>query len=229
MSNKITIWHISDTHTFHSLLKEPEQIDIVMHSGDATNPRDKYKSEYEMRNFLEWYSSLNIKYKIFVAGNHDLCIERGLINHKDFESKGIMYLQDEEVIVEGLKIYGSPWTPTFGEGWAFNRSRDKMHQVWDKIAVDTDIVVTHGPPKGILDLSYDRNNILEFCGDLSLKKSMAFIQPKLVCFGHIHNCDNIINAGTRMVANSDTIYSNGSVVTDGRFGYCSSNGNIFEL
>ena len=32
------IWHISDTHTFHGLLDIPENIDMVIHSGDATNP-----------------------------------------------------------------------------------------------------------------------------------------------------------------------------------------------
>jgi hypothetical protein len=58
---------------------------------------------------------------------------------------------------------------------------------------------------------------------------MLSLNPKLVCFGHIHNCEDIINAGTMKLSVSDTIYSNGSVVTDGKFGKLSSNGNIFEL
>jgi len=48
-------------------------------------------------------------------------------------------------------------------------------------------------------------------------------------FGHIHNCNDIINAGTRTIPGLDTIFSNGSVVTDGKFGKLSSNGNIFEI
>jgi hypothetical protein len=48
-------------------------------------------------------------------------------------------------------------------------------------------------------------------------------------FGHIHNCDDIINAGTRTIPGLDTIFSNGSVVTDGKFGKLSSNGNIFKI
>ena len=72
----IKIWHISDTHTYHELLEIPKGIDMVIHSGDATNPRDPYLSEDQMQNFIRWFGSLPIKHKIFVAGNHDLCIEK---------------------------------------------------------------------------------------------------------------------------------------------------------
>ena len=79
------IWHISDTHTYHGLLDIPENIDIVIHSGDATNPKDPYLSEDEMQNFIYWYSLLPIKHKVFVAGNHDVCIERNFIKKDDFD------------------------------------------------------------------------------------------------------------------------------------------------
>ena len=226
MKNKI--WHFSDTHTFHELLKE-ESCDIAIFSGDCSIPRDRYENKKEVLNFLDWYARVLSGYKIFVAGNHDVSVESGLITEADFLDRDIIYLKDEEVIVKGLKIYGSPWTPTFGSGWAFNRSRDKISRNWEKIPEDVDIVVTHGPPKGILDLSYNRENILEFCGDLALKKRMLHIQPKLVCFGHIHNCDNITNQGYTQLATHNTIYSNGSVVKDGRFGTLSGNGNLFEI
>ena len=222
------IWHISDTHTFHRLLDIPENIDIVIHSGDATNPRDPYKNEVEMRDFLHWYSLLPIKHKLYVAGNHDTSIERGFIVRSDFASKGIAYLENDYIEVEGLKIWGSPITPTFGD-WAFMKARHNTHDVWKHIPDDSDIVVVHGPPRGVLDLSYNRNNELEFCGDSSLKKRMLDIKPKLCLFGHIHNCEDIINAGIIKLAIRDTIYSNGSVVTDGKFGKLSSNGNIFEI
>ena len=223
------IWHISDTHTYHGLLKVPEGIDMVIHSGDVTNPRDLYASEQEMLNFLRWFSSLPIKHKVFVAGNHDLCVERNFITKIDFMKNGIIYLENDYTEVEGLKIWGSPFTPSFGEGWAFNKRRDKLHDVWKHIPDDTDIVVSHGPPKGILDLSYSRENVLEFCGDEALRKRMYLLKPKLCLFGHIHNNEDIINAGTMKLSNHDTIYSNGSVVTDGKFGKLSSHGNTFEI
>jgi Icc-related predicted phosphoesterase len=223
------IWHISDTHTFHGLLEIPENIDMVIHSGDATNPKEPYSNKVEMENFIYWFSQLPIKYKVFVAGNHDVSIEKKLITKLDFSSNGIVYLENDFIEIEGLKIWGSPITPTFGIGWAFNKNRVKTHEVWKQIPDDTDIVVVHGPPKGMLDLSYNRQNELEFCGDNSLMKRMLDLKPKLCLFGHIHNCEDIINAGTKKLSIRDTIFSNGSVVTDGKFGELSSNGNIFDI
>ena len=223
------IWHISDTHTYHGLLKVPEDVDMVIHSGDATNPRDPYKSENEMLNFISWFGLLPIKHKVFVAGNHDLCIERNLVTKIDFMKNGIVYLENDYAEVEGIKIWGSPFTPTFGQGWAFNKKRSALHDIWKEIPDDVDIVVVHGPPKGILDLAYHQLNCIEFCGDEALRKRMYLLNPKLCLFGHIHNNEDIINAGTMKLSNHDTIYSNGSVVTDGKFGKLSSNGNTFEI
>lgn len=225
----IKIWHISDTHTYHELLEIPKGIDMVIHSGDATNPRDPYLSEDQMQNFIRWFGSLPIKHKIFVAGNHDLCIEKNLITKIDFLINGITYLENDYAEVEGLKIWGSPFTPTFGQGWAFNKKRSALHDIWKEIPDDVDIVVVHGPPKGILDLAYHQLNCIEFCGDEALRKRMYLLKPKLCLFGHIHNNEDIINAGTMKLSNHDTIYSNGSVVTDGKFGKLSSHGNIFEI
>lgn len=216
------------THTFHGLLTIPEDIDMVIHSGDATNPKNPYLSEDEMQNFIYWYSLLPIKHKVFVAGNHDVCIEKNFIKKDDFERAGIIYLENDYIEVKGIKIWGSPVTPTFGE-WAFMKARHKTHELWQQIPDDTDIVVVHGPPATMLDLSYNRKNELEFCGDSALMKRLLDINPKLCLFGHIHNCKDIINAGTRKLSIRDTIYSNGSVVTDGKFGKLSSNGNIFEI
>ena len=224
------IWHISDTHTFHGLLNIPDGIDMVIHSGDCSNPSNPYNNEPEVREFIDWYSSLPIKYKVFVAGNHDTSIEKRLVRPTDFTRKGIVYLENNSTEIEGIRIWGTPITPSFGMGWAYNRSRDKMNKLWQSIPEGVDIVVSHGPPATILDLSYNRENELEFCGCSAMRKHMLKIEPKLVLFGHIHNCEDIINAGIRQLsAYPGTIYSNGSVVTDGKFGKLSSNGNIFEI
>jgi len=224
------IWHISDTHTYHYLLKIPEDIDMVIHSGDCSNPRDPYTNEPEVREFIDWYKELPIKYKIYVAGNHDSSIEKKLVTAKDFEDNDIIYLEDDHVYVEGIKIHGSPITPNFCN-WSFMKSRDKLDRHWERSIDDNvDILVVHGPPKGILDISEDRDGKLEFCGCKALRRHVIDrIKPKLMLFGHIHNCDAVINAGTMKLSVCDTIFSNGSVVTDGRFGKLSSNGNVFEL
>lgn len=222
------IWHISDTHSYHGLLEVPKDIDMVIFSGDCSNPRDPYRNESEVRNFLTWFHFLNIKYKIMIAGNHDTCIEKGLVDKLAIQSLGIIYLENDFTIIEGIKIFGSPYTPTFGD-WVFMKARDKIYKIWEIIPDDTDIIVVHGPPKGILDLSYNRDNELEFCGCLALKKRVLNIQPRLCLYGHIHNTEDIINAGTMKLSEYKTIFSNGSVVTDNKFGRLSSNGNILEI
>lgn len=223
------IWHISDTHTYHEQLRIPEGIDMVIHSGDCSNPRDPYNNEPEVRQFLDWYKSLPIEHKIYVAGNHDTSIEKRLVQPIEFAEAGILYLEDDYVMVEGLKIFGSPYTPNFGN-WSFMKDRVKLERMWRGIIdEDVDILVTHGPPKGILDKSYNRENVFEMCGDKSLLNRVLEVQPKYHLFGHIHNHKDIINAGMQKLSKYDTWFSNGSVVTDNKFGFLSSNGNIFEI
>lgn len=223
------VWHISDTHTYHGLLDIPKDIDTVIFSGDCSNPREVIYNEPQVRSFIKWFDSLPIKHKIFVAGNHDTSIERGYITKENFDF-GIHYLENDSICIEGINIWGSPYTPTFGMGWAFNKARHKLHELWVTIPDNTNILISHGPPKGILDLSYNQNNGLERCGCSALYNRCNELKDlKLVCFGHIHNCEDIINAGYMIYENNGTIYSNGSVVTDGKFGKLTSNGNIFDI
>ena len=225
----LRILHVSDTHTYHDLLKIPSGIDMIIHSGDCSNPRDPYNNEPEVRDFIDWYKELPIKYKIYVAGNHDTSIEKKLVLKQDFADAGIIYLEDDLVKVEDILIYGSPYTPNFGN-WSFMKDRVKLERYWRNAIPDyVDIIVTHGPPKGILDKSYDKNNYIESCGDKSLLNRILEVQPAYCLFGHIHNCKDIINAGMQKLSICDTWFSNGSVVTDGKFGKLSSNGNVFNI
>lgn len=230
MNKKLKILHISDTHGYHALLNIPNDIDMIIHSGDFSNYKDYYSNEPEMLSFIHWFGNLKVKYKVLIAGNHDAC---PAIAPKDFLDwciyYGIHYLEHEEITIEGLKIFGSPYTPTFGN-WHFNKDRSKLDGYWNKIPDDTDILVVHGPPKGCLDLSYNREGVLEFCGCKSLKNHVLNrLNLKYCLFGHIHNFEDIINAGTMKLSCSNTIFSNGSVVTDRKFGILTSQGNVFEL
>lgn len=226
----LKIWHISDTHGYHDLLAIPKDIDLVIHSGDVSNPRDPLLSIIECTKFLDWYEKLPIKHKILISGNHDIAFERRSINKSDMILRDIIYLENEDTVIEGVKIWGSPITPTFGVGWAFNRKRDKLHDLWASIPEDTNIVISHGPPKGILDHSYNVvGNIYERCGCAALAKRVRLLEPDLCLFGHIHTTEDIINAGTMQLSGYKTIHSNGSVVTDGKFGKLTSNGNILNL
>lgn len=139
------LWHISDTHSFHNLLEIPLGIDIVIFSGDESNPFEVYKNEPECKDFITWFGNLPIKNKIMVAGNHSAFISKFTKEFKELcRHFNIIYLENESVEIEGLKIWGSPISPTFGD-WYFMKSRDKMQKLWENIPDDTDILITHTP------------------------------------------------------------------------------------
>ena len=222
------IVHITDTHFYHSLIKQ-QDTDFVIFSGDCSNPQDSFINEQQVRDFIEWYSQYPATHKIFIAGNHDASIERNLVTRSDFQSNGIIYLENDWVEIEGIKIWGSPITPTYNVGWAFNRARNKTETIWKHIPDDTDIIVTHGPPKGILDLAY-HDDVLEFCGDKSLLNRVLQINPKLHLFGHIHNNGYIQNSGYTKVTGCDTIFSNATAVEDRKFtNGIINHGNVFHI
>jgi Icc-related predicted phosphoesterase len=224
------LWHISDTHGNHGLLQIPNNIDIVIHSGDFTNHYDVYKNEPEMKDFIHWYKSLPIKHKVLIAGNHDAYVFK---YNKDFrklcKDYNIIYLENESITIDGINIFGSPYTPTFGN-WYFMKDRAKLHNLWSNIPINTNILVVHGPPKGILDCSYNKEGVMETCGCSALRKHVLnILKLKLCLFGHIHDVDDILNQGIRTVGDVKTVFSNGSVVKDGKFGYISNHGNILEI
>lgn len=197
------IWAISDTHGRHRELEVP-QYDLVIYAGDEANDPSPYKNERESLDFFDWFYDLP-GHKVFVPGNHSVAIERGWVKPK------VPCLIDSYIDVEGVGIYGSPWSPTFGSSrWVYHKDRSKMRDVWDMMP-KCDILVTHGPPKGILDLARDINDKgLVHCGCRSLRSKVMEIKPKLMCFGHIHNDKDIWNSG--IYINHGITFVNASVV-----------------
>ena len=57
------IWHISDTHTYHGLLDIPENIDMVIHSGDATNPKDLYYRSVIIKLLITFFKKIFLFHK----------------------------------------------------------------------------------------------------------------------------------------------------------------------
>ncbi len=212
------IFVISDTHGFHNQLIIPDNIDMIIFAGDGSNSKSPSINANELIDFLDWYEKIsNIKYKIFVAGNHETSIEKKLINRFNITNRGIIYLEHESIVIEGINIFGSPYTPYFCD-WAFNVQRHKLDEYWKEIPDNTNILVTHGPPKYILDLSKDRDGKLEFCGDKSLLNRVKKLKEcKYNIFGHIHNSDECYNKGFRKLDDCNTTFINASCVTDARF------------
>ena len=222
------IWHISDTHGLHGQLQVPDGIDVVVHSGDASNWRDPYRNESELRAFIDWFACLSIPTKVFVPGNHDTSLEKGLITRDLIEHRKIRLLINEEREIGGLRFWGSPFTPRYGD-WSYMRDRGTINRIWENIPEGLDVLITHGPPYGVLDATYDRHNKVELVGCSALAKRVAKVEPRFMLFGHVHSTDDIRNAGTRTIADYKTQFSNGSCCDDGKMSSVTSNGNIIEV
>lgn len=202
------IWCISDTHNKHTMLKKPKA-DIVIFAGDATVSRDKLINQPELESFFRWFASLPYKYKIYVPGNHDTSYPANLVKAPE----NVIVLNHNEVVIEGIKIFGSPYTPRFGSGWSYNVDTWDIKRYWDQIPEDTNILVTHGPAKGILDITMDKNTKqFRQCGCSALLETIGNIQPDYHIFGHIHNEKDVYNAGILKLPNMKTTFVNASIV-----------------
>ncbi len=175
---------ISDTHNCNEQIVVPDG-DLLIHSGDATT----VGTVEQIVAFNRWFAGLPHRNKIFVAGNHDWLFERDNARARALLDPSIIYLQDSSVEIEGLKVYGSPWQPRFFD-WAFNLDRGpQMAAKWRLIPDDVDILITHGPPNGILD-TVPRVWGEELTGCEELRIRVDQMTPlgrlKLHVFGHIH-------------------------------------------
>jgi len=179
---------ISDTHGKHKeldLTKYPA--DVLVHAGDWTGGRDLGLSE--TINFLDWLSAQPYNHKVFIAGNHELQIEADEDKFRELllMYPDIIYLQDSEVVIDGIKFYGSPYSNEF-YNWAFMAEDNELSKIWDKIPDNTNVLVTHGPAYGCHDQvkrAYGRDNCV---GSKSLKHKKLSLQGTLKAHisGHIH-------------------------------------------
>lgn len=170
------IFAISDTHAAHRDIVVPEG-DVFIFAGDMSVFNKNIMNYIDFNN---WLGEIPCRYKIVIAGNHDVIFQRNKDKVKEIFTNCI-YLQDESVVIDGFKFYGSPWQPEFG-GWAFNLQRGiRLAETWKRIPEDTDVLITHGPPKQICDW-----NGSEEVGCEDLLKRVFEVKPKLHIFGHIH-------------------------------------------
>jgi Icc-related predicted phosphoesterase len=171
--------NISDTHGHQDKLEMPEG-DVLIHAGDFTYFGSN-KKQYQ--TFAKWFLGQPHKYKIFIAGNHELKFDenksqalswfRSLPGWND----NTYYLQNSGVLIEGLYFYGAPQQPIFGD-LAFNADYDELVKVWARIPTNTNVLITHGPPRGILDHGHG-------CIALADRvKNLPVLQAHI--FGHIH-------------------------------------------
>lgn len=198
---KIIIDCISDLHGYYPKL---EGGDILIVAGDLT-ARD---TPDQFDEFFSWLSMQNYKKAVFIAGNHDNLLQKGCVPFLELDKPydiSIDYLCDSGTEFEGLKIWGSPWTLNFPgmnpHCKAFTvDTEEELAEKWKLIPEDTDILITHSPPYGILDKTIDGIE----AGSSSMHD--VFCAPnknylfKLHVFGHIHEAYGKSNLGKRVNA-----------------------------
>ncbi len=187
---------ISDLHGF---LPQLDGGDLLIIAGDITASDQLYQYE----EFFQWLQFQKYKTIIYIAGNHDGIIGKKMI---DFHTlNDIRYLEDSYTYVNDFKIWGSPWTPTFLD-WHFMKERgEPIKEKWDLIPDDIDILITHGPPYGILDKVKisSRGDKFKKAGCMDLMNTIPRLKNlKLHVFGHIHESYGILEIGNTKFVNA---------------------------
>lgn len=186
-------WHHPDGMTsivcvsdLHEHLVDIPACDLLLIAGDVSfGFREDFAAMHAFleAEFAAWLERVPADEVVLVAGNHDKSIEAWGMP----DGLRCSYLADEGVERFGLRIWGTPWQPWFGD-WAFNAPRDDgeafLARKFDAIPDDTDIVVAHGPPYGYGDLVPRGGG--RHVGSSALTAAIDRVQPRLVVCGHIH-------------------------------------------
>jgi Icc-related predicted phosphoesterase len=178
-------------------LHDEQQVDIpdghvLIVAGDIC----RKGNNDEIKRFDHWLARLPHQHKLVIAGNHDRPFAKAE-NPNELIKNGV-YLQDSGIEINGFKFWGSPWQPRYFDG-AFDLKRGpELSEVWRKIPVDTDVLITHTPPFGILDRTRLGKNV--GCKDLA--EAVQRIKPKAHIFGHIHESAGIWRGANGIFVNS---------------------------
>lgn len=198
MRESLTIVCISDTHQLHRELDVPDG-EILIHAGDFTMFS---KSSSAILDFNDWLGELPHRHRIVVPGNHEFFLEADPTRRRLLSNATVLI--DEGVEVMGLKIWGSPITTQYGGAFGRISPSDRI-RLYSTIPEDIDVLVTHGPPHGILDMPPGSGR---HAGCPELRDAVARLKPRLHVFGHIHSA-----SGTEHTEH--TLYVNAALMGEG--------------
>jgi Icc-related predicted phosphoesterase len=164
---------IADTHRRHREITIPP-CDILIHCGDMCTFGGDPGTLDDIDN---WFAEVPAKHVICIGGNHDF-----QLHHRAFRFAHATYLVDRVVVVEDLTIYGAPWCPELA-GFAFYLPDEDLAEKWRAIPSGVDVLVTHTPPHGILDVPWGGTVHI---GCKHLLGELGRIKPRVHAFGHVH-------------------------------------------
>ena len=173
---KLSLVLLSDTHQLHREVEVPDG-DIFIHAGDFTMFSQSMEAVVD---FNDWLGELPHRYKIVVPGNHEFFLEADPSERSLLSNATVLI--NEGTVIEGLRIWGSPVTPLYGGAFGLSSAKDRK-RLYRQIPQDIDVLVSHGPPFGILDTA-PISGLHEGCQELL--DAVLRVQPKLHVFGHIH-------------------------------------------
>jgi Icc-related predicted phosphoesterase len=188
---------IAATSDLHGHLPEIPECDLLLLAGDLCPVTDHafgFQRNWLEHQFTDWIGSrrCGAERVVWIAGNHDLALEQMAL---DTGAPGprlaaaATYLQDSSVEIDGLLVYGTPWSEIIGP-WAFSlpeedrgaEARPDLRAAYSVIPAAAEIVLVHGPPAGYGDRTYDGRRV----GSPSLLARVEEVRPRLCVFGHIH-------------------------------------------
>lgn len=192
------IFAFSDTHGLNDRLDIPKDADILICAGDCLKEDNMLYLHDDYLRFLNWYSHLDAKLKIYVAGNHEVYFEMHPDEAMQMIPSSIVLLEDCGIDYDGISFYGAACRP-----WMFNDTVNKVPK-------GVDFLITHGPAEGHLDNK---------TGCQRLRQIIDESKPKHHIFGHIHE------EGGKIESTDTTTYYNVSMYNQLKYHYPSMNEN----
>lgn len=183
---------LSDTHELHRSIDVPDG-DILIHCGDWSMFG---RNQSALDDFADWIAALPHRYKVLCPGNHEYYLEHSPSRRN--EIPGVTVLINEGITIEGLRLWVTPATTSKGAAFGVASAQEREH-LYRAIPDGIDVLITHGPPYGILD--GDQAGSFH-AGCRELHSAVERIRPKLHVFGHVHGAHGIVTTPTTTYVNA---------------------------
>jgi Icc-related predicted phosphoesterase len=192
---------LSDTHGLERELDVPPG-DILIHAGDFTMFS---KSLRAIEDLNKWLGEQPHRHRILVPGNHEFFLEADPSRRSLLSNATVLI--NEGIEIDGLRIWGSPVTPLSGVAFGIPSPGDRK-KTYAQIPPGTHVLITHGPPFGILDSSPGS----EFhSGCKELLAAVTKIAPRLHVFGHIHGAYGLVQSDGTTFVNAALLGNDGDL------------------